>query len=102
MMPAGYTIINFYNIYFLKRCQEVIYEDNTRITYAEIWLMIEAMVFFIRLGAGMFFLLFNYLAKINPFVRHSYLLENDDNPWNNKDTEDFLRHLKVEYYMVTS
>jgi hypothetical protein len=91
-----------YVIYFFKRCQVVIYEHNLKIVYGEIWLMMEAMIFLTRIFAGMFFLMFNHLFKINPFMRHEFVRENDDNPWNNKDTEDFLRHLKVEFYLFTS
>lgn len=100
-MPAGYTIITFYIIYFLKRCESIIYSTNPQIKYSEVWIMMETMVFMFRIFGGIIFLLISYITKIQPFVRHSFLLEFDDNPWNNRDTEDFLRHFKVEYYLVT-
>lgn len=101
IMPVIYGMVINYAIYFVKRCQEVLYDTNTEVTYGEMWILIEVMIFFLRLISGMFFLLFNYLAKVDVFVRPSFLLENDDNPWNNKDTEDFMRHLKIEYFLVT-
>ena len=101
IMQTGYMVVTLYIIYFLKRCQMVVYDDNAKIITAEIWILIEAITFFMRIFAGIFFLLTSYLIKSKPFVRHSFFLENDDNPWNNKNTEDFLRHLKVEYFLVT-
>ena len=49
----------------------------------------------------MAFIMISYLSKVRPFMRDEFLLENDDNPWNNKDTEDFLRHMKLEFYVTT-
>lgn len=77
MMPLMYGIVINYSIYFVKRCQEVIYDSNKNIMYGEIWILIEVLIFFMRMLAGMFFLLFSYLMKVNVFVRPSYVLEND-------------------------
>jgi hypothetical protein len=38
---------------------------------------------------------------MDPYFQDHEALESDDNPWNNKDTEDFLRHLKEEYMIWT-
>lgn len=34
------------------------------------------------------------------FMQDEFVVENDSNPWNNKKTEDFLRHLKCEYHTI--
>lgn len=34
-------------------------------------------------------------------MRDEDSLEHDTNPWNNKNTEDFLRHLKAEFFVTT-
>ena len=51
--------------------------------------------------SGVIFLLFAYTTKMNTFMHNTYEIEHDSNPWNNKDTEDFLRHLKREYFTMT-
>lgn len=45
-------------------------------------------------------MLYAYIIKMNNFLSDSFIIENDDNPWNNKDTEDFMRHLKAELFTI--
>ena len=103
LMPSVYLVAILYAIYFVKRCQNVLYDTSpgSKILYAEIWVLIETQIFFLRLFTGMAFLLFNYFAKVQAFARRR-CTERDANPWGNKNTEDFLRHLKVEFYLMTS
>ena len=51
---------------------------------------------------GMFalFLVYAYLSKMKNFMTDAFLIENDDNPWNNRKTEDYMRHLKAEMYTI--
>lgn len=49
---------------------------------------------------GVLFMIFAYISKMENFLRDSFIVENDDNPWNNKDTEDFMRHLKAEMFAI--
>lgn len=41
-----------------------------------------------------------YISKMRNFLTDAHAAEHDDNPWNNKDTEDFMRHLKAEYHAI--
>lgn len=47
--------------------------------------------------SGMTFMTAAYIFKFNSTTKNEELLLLDDNPWNDKETEDFLRHLKTEY-----
>jgi hypothetical protein len=33
-------------------------------------------------------------------MKNEYLLDQDDNIWNDKDSDDFLRYLKYEYFLL--
>lgn len=46
------------------------------------------------------FTLYAYLFKIKSICKSEIVMESDDNVWNDKDTDDFLRYLKFEYFMV--
>lgn len=51
------------------------------------------------LASGIVFLLYAYIAKFKSIFKNEVLLAKDDNVWNDKDSDDFLRYLKQEYYM---
>lgn len=50
------------------------------------------------LSSGVIFLLYAYIAKFKTIFKNEVLLALDDNVWNDKDSDDFLRYLKQEYY----
>ena len=97
-MTLSYMLIIMYIIYFVKRCQEMIYAAD-KVDIDLLWILIEMTHWFISTFVGMGFLGFAHLVRMDPLMRDHDALESDDNPWNNKDTEDFLRHLKEEYFM---
>jgi len=47
------------------------------------------------------FTLYAYVLKVKSSCKSSAVMEMDDNVWNDKDTDDFLRYLKYEYFMCT-
>ena len=100
-MPLWYLGVIFYLFYFLKRCNKYVCTDKTVMNLGDIWLNIEVMMFLYQIMNGVIFLLVCYLTKIKPFMRDHYELENDTNPWNNRNTEDYLRHMKLEFFMIT-
>lgn len=65
------------------------------------WLYIEVTLFFLWIFCSMGFTLYAYIFKVKSIVKSSVVMEMDDNVWNDKDTDDFLRYLKFEYFMVT-
>ena len=69
------------------------------LTEVRCWIMIDCYLFFTYIFSGVIFTTIAYLIKFNPTAKNEELLLMDDNPWNDKDTEDFLRHLKLEFFV---
>ena len=65
------------------------------------WLLIEIIYLFTWIFASMVFLIFAYYFKIQSIVKNEDLLMLDDDVWNDKDTDDFFRYLKFDYYTMT-
>jgi len=63
--------------------------------------MIEVRLFFTWLVVSIMFTLYAYVFKIKSISKSDIVMESDDNVWNDKDTDDFLRYLKFEYFMVS-
>jgi hypothetical protein len=64
------------------------------------WLLIEVIFFFSWICASILFLFLAYLFKFSSVVKRENILKMDLNVWNDRDTDDFLRYLKFEYFMV--
>ena len=64
------------------------------------WIFIEVIFFLCWIAGGCIFLIIAYSSKMKTFLRTEEELLADMNPWNNEDTEDFLRHLKFEFYTM--
>lgn len=69
------------------------------ITEVRTWIIIDCYLFFSYIFSGIIFTTVAYIVKFNPTAKNEELLLMDDNPWNDKDTEDFLRHLKLEFFV---
>lgn len=69
------------------------------VNYVRIWLLIEILYFWAWLASGIVFLFYAYIAKFKSIFKNEELLKDDGNVWNDKDSDDFLRYLKMEYYM---
>lgn len=48
----------------------------------------------------MAFASYAYIFKLKSICKSAKVMEMDDNVWNDKDTDDFLRYLKFEYFAV--
>lgn len=48
------------------------------------------------------FLLLAYTTKAQSIIKNEEFLLLDDNVWNDKNTDDFLRYLKLEYFLLTN
>lgn len=51
--------------------------------------------------AGMIFLFQIFYTPSHKFTQNAKNLEADKNPYNDSDTEDMLRHFKMEYFLMT-
>lgn len=52
------------------------------------------------MGMSCLFLVYAYFSKVSNFMTDSFLVENDNNPWNNRRSEDYMRHLKAEMHTI--
>lgn len=43
-----------------------------------------------------------FFIPAEKFTMNSKYLEDDKNPYNDKKTEDMLRHFKLEYFLMTN
>ena len=64
------------------------------------WLLIEIIYMFVWIFSSSVFLIIAYYFKIKSVAKHEDLLMLDDDVWNDKDTDDFLRYLKYDYYIM--
>lgn len=87
-----------FSIWFVKFHSKTMRQQQINEQFG--FILLEIIFFFVWVLSGIIFLLFAYTSKMSTFMRNTYEIENDDNPWNNKDTEDFLRHLKREYFTM--
>mmetsp|Transcript_12167 Transcript_12167/g.20510 ORF Transcript_12167/g.20510 Transcript_12167/m.20510 type:complete len:282 (-) Transcript_12167:980-1825(-) len=98
VVPAGYFFIVPLDIYVVKRHYDSWDED---VNYVRIWLLIEIVYFFFWILNGIIFVTYAYIVKFKSISKNEALLAMDDNVWNDKDTDDFLRYLKFEYFLVS-
>lgn len=42
-----------------------------------------------------------YIGKFKSTVKSEAVLEMDDNVWNDRKTDDFLRYMKFEFFVMT-
>lgn len=85
----------FYNIYF---CRNRIETWKGHWNEIRIFLFLEVIWFFEWIFVGVLFLAFAYLFKLSPITKEESVQENDDNPWNDKFSDDFMRYEKAEMY----
>jgi hypothetical protein len=65
------------------------------------WLIIEVAFFFIWILSSMLFLFMAYLFKFKSVAKSDSIQRMDTNVWNDSDTDDFMRYLKFEYFLLT-
>lgn len=70
-------------------------------TEIRVWIMVDIYFFFAWIISGLFFVTMAYIFKFRTYMKNEDMLLQDDNPWNDRDTEDFLRHLKMEYLLFS-
>lgn len=66
-----------------------------------IFMFIEIIWFFEWIFIGMCFLAVAYLFKLSPITKEESVQESDDNPWNDKFSDDFMRYEKAEMYNLS-
>ena len=97
VVPGGYLPPVFYAIFLIKG---EYHSWKSDVNYVRLWLLIEIVFFFSWLFASIIFVFYAYLVKFKPISKNVALMENDDNIYNDKKTDDFLRYLKSEYFLM--
>jgi len=70
------------------------------VNYVRAWLYIECTYFLSWIMCGMVFLFFAYIFKFKSVAKDEEVMRMDDNVWNDKNTDDFLRYLKFEFFVL--
>lgn len=65
-----------------------------------IFLIFEVTVFFTWIMTGVIFLAFAYIVKFRSITKSESVQNADDNVWNDKYSDDFMRYIKSEMYSV--
>lgn len=86
----------FYCIYFCKTRLEG--WEGGQWNELRIFLFLECLWFFEWIFIGVSFLAFAYLFKLRSITKDDSLDEKDDNPWNDKFSDDYMRYMKGEMY----
>jgi hypothetical protein len=71
------------------------------VNYVRIWLYIESWFWIMWIVGSICFMVCAFLFKIRSSIRNDAMLENDENVWNDRKTDDFLRYIKFDYYVIT-
>jgi hypothetical protein len=97
-VPVSYNGVLMYAMYVAK----LNFEDWVLdINYVRVWLFIEISFFFIWILSGAIFVFVAYLIKLKPTLKSEAVLALDDNVWNDKCSDDFLRFIKFDFYIFT-
>lgn len=70
------------------------YEMN----YIRAWLLIEVVFFFNWILSGIIFLILSKMVKFHPITSDEAETEADKDVWNDRQTQDFIVHLKTEFF----
>lgn len=87
-----------YLVYVLKVDFKSFIKDLDEV---RVWLLIEIIYQFVWIFSSMVFLLCAYFFKLQSAVKNEDLLMLDDDVWNDKDSDDYLRYLKFDYFTMT-
>jgi hypothetical protein len=71
------------------------------INLVRVWLFIECTYFFIWILSGAIFVLVAYIVKFKPTFKSEAAMAADDNVWNDKWSDDFLRFIKFDMYLFS-
>lgn len=88
-----------FNIYFCKSRLEYWFEAGAW-NDVRLILIFEVTVLFTWIICGILFLAFAYIVKFKSITKSEAVQNADDNVWNDKYSDDFMRYIKQEMYNV--
>lgn len=97
-VPWSYFGVLSYTMYITKLHIEHWVED---INLVRVWLFIECVYFFIWILSGALFVMVAYIIKFKPTFKTEAAMAADDNVWNDKWSDDFLRFIKFDMYLFS-
>jgi len=69
-------------------------------TFVRVWFHFEIIFFFVWLCSIILYLQLTFWSKAQPIYKNEENLLADDNVWNDKNTEDYLRWHKYESFKI--
>jgi hypothetical protein len=99
VIPLGYFYMMMETIYMTK--MHTHFWKPEELNYERAWILFEIIFFFTWLQMSVIFVAFAYINKFKSIAKDERLLAGDNNVWNDKWSTDFLRYLKMEYFLVT-
>ena len=70
------------------------------ICFQRLWLLLEIAYFFSWISALILFIFLAFIFKLQTFSKDEDTLLMDDDVWNDKDTVDYLKYVKLETYFI--
>lgn len=71
------------------------------VNYVRMWLYIESVFFIAWLVGSAIFVIFAYIFKLRSSVVDEIVEKENDDIWSDRATDDFLRYIKFDYYVLT-
>ena len=99
VIPLGSIILIFETIFMVK--MHTHFWKTEDLNYVRAWILFEIIFYFTWLQMSVCFVAFAYIKKFKSIAKDERLLAGDSDVWNDKWSTDFLRYLKMEYFLVT-
>ena len=77
------------------------FDDSFELTNVRVWIYIESIYFFAWIFSGIIFVATAYIWKLEPTDKDEDSIKLDDNVWNDRNADDFLRYVKYDYYVFS-
>ena len=77
------------------------FDDSFELTNVRVWIYMESIYFFAWIFSGIIFVATAYIWKLEPTDKDEDSIKLDDNVWNDRNADDFLRYVKYDYYVFS-
>lgn len=77
------------------------FDNSWELTNVRVWIYIESIYFFAWIFSGIIFVATAYIWKLEPTDKDEDSIKLDDNVWNDRNADDFLRYVKYDYYVFS-
>ena len=66
-----------------------------------LWIYLESIFFFVWILSGVVFVGFAHVFTFRSTIKDDKCLESDNDVWNDRRIDDFLRYIKFDYFVAT-